>query len=50
MTNGGGNSPEDLEAAQAKRNALAGRDLYGMLKRIRKLEAELERLKAAAGS
>lgn len=34
-----------VDAAQAKRNALAGQDLYGMLKRIRRLESELEKLK-----
>ncbi len=39
-----------VDAAQAKRNALVGQDLYGMMKRLRKLESELARLKAEARS
>lgn len=34
---------------QAKRNALAGTELYEMLKRIRKLEKEVERIKGQEG-
>ncbi len=33
-----------VDIDQAKRNALAGRDLYGLAKRVRQLERELERL------
>jgi UDP-3-O-[3-hydroxymyristoyl] glucosamine N-acyltransferase len=35
-----------LDLDKAKRNALAGQDLYGLFKRVRKLERELERLRA----
>jgi len=40
----GGIPAIDLDAA--KRNALAGRDLYGMAKRLKQLEREVERLRA----
>lgn len=33
-----------IDIDQAKRNALAGRDLHGLVKRVRKLERELQRL------
>ena len=36
-----------VELDQAKRNALAGRDLYGLARRIKSLERELAKLKAA---
>lgn len=35
-----------VDLDRAKRNALAGQDLYGLFKRVRKLERELERLQA----
>jgi len=35
-----------IELDAAKRNALAGRDLYGMARRLRQLEREVERLRA----
>ncbi len=35
---------------QAKRNALAGTELYNLFKRVRQLERELERLKAQANA
>lgn len=34
-----------VELDQAKRNALAGMDLYGLLQRVRKLERELEKIR-----
>jgi len=34
----------------AKRNALAGTELYAMMKRLRQLEKEVERLRSAASS
>lgn len=42
----GGIPAVDLKLA--KRNALVGRDLYGMARRLRALEDEVERLRAAA--
>ncbi|HMN96174.1 MAG TPA: UDP-3-O-(3-hydroxymyristoyl)glucosamine N-acyltransferase [Phycisphaerales bacterium] len=42
----GGVPAIDLDAA--KRNALVGRDLYGMARRLRALEREVERLRAAS--
>jgi UDP-3-O-[3-hydroxymyristoyl] glucosamine N-acyltransferase len=36
-----------IELEQAKRNALAARDLYGLVKRVRQLERELKALKEA---
>ena len=36
-----------IELDAAKRNALAGRDLYGMARRLKQLEREVERLKGA---
>ncbi|MBX3356244.1 MAG: UDP-3-O-(3-hydroxymyristoyl)glucosamine N-acyltransferase [Phycisphaeraceae bacterium] len=38
----------DLEAA--KRNALAGRDLYGMARRLRDLERQIQRMQQSLGS
>jgi UDP-3-O-[3-hydroxymyristoyl] glucosamine N-acyltransferase len=36
-----------IELDQAKRNALVGTDLYGLARRVRQLERELEKLKGA---
>ncbi len=37
-----------VDLDQAKRNVLAGQDLYGLFKRVRQLERELERMRQAA--
>ena len=39
-----------VELDAAKRNALAGRDLYGMARRLKQLEREVERLRGAAST
>jgi len=44
----GGIPAVDIESA--KRNALAGMDLYGLVRRVKKLEKELARLKQEAAS
>jgi UDP-3-O-[3-hydroxymyristoyl] glucosamine N-acyltransferase len=43
----GGVPAVDLDTA--RRNALAGQDLYGLVKRVRQLERELERLRNVTG-
>ena len=44
----GGSGVPAVDAEQAKRNALAAQDLYGLVKRVRSLERELERLRAGS--
>jgi UDP-3-O-[3-hydroxymyristoyl] glucosamine N-acyltransferase len=39
-----------IEIDQAKRNAMAAMDLYGLVQRVKQLEKELERLRQEAAS